>query len=376
VKEIALLYTEFKKMEGHLVQAPNSYLNTLFILNQRRSGGLAEAIPVVIRFGTSLQQIESLRNQLLEFVKSEKREYQGNILTELRDVTEVYSLTLNIVFFYKSNWQNELVRLQRRNKFICAMMIAMQELGIQGPRRMLPGGHEENPYYVQTMPPYTAPVSQSDGPNDVQRPPQSSIPAAQHPSILRHRAPSQSHTRGRSESLSQMGKRVDFSLGMKDVSSGDMPDLYDRRSQSKVTETIREANREEDERRIIEEEEIDEHGEAIASGRSKSRGHSNSQQSAHGAGILRRSTTRSMDQRNSTSSQETHRNRFFPRFGRNAGQSFDLPPVDVEQGCLDPRSGLVSDEAQRVDSSTTEPFPTAPTRSQTDFEMRRFTGRH
>jgi len=256
------------------------------------------------------------------------------------------------------------------------MMIAMQELGIQGPRRMLPGGHEENPYYVQNLPPYTAPVSQSDGPDDVQRPPQSSIPAAQHPSILRHRAPSQSHTRGRSESLSQMGKRVDFSLGMKDVSSGDMPDLYDRRSQSKVTETIREANREEDERRILEEEEINEHGEAIASGRSKSSGHSNSQQSAHGAGILRRSTTRSMDQRNSTSSQETHRNRFFPRFGRNAGQSFDLPPVDVEQGRLDPRSGLVSDEAQRVDSSTTEPFPTAPTRSQIDFEMRRFTERH
>lgn len=367
VKEIALLYTEFKKMEGHLVQAPNSYLNTLFILNQRRSGGLAEAIPVVIRFGTSLQQIESLRNQLLEFVRSEKREYQSNILTELRDVTEVYSLTLNIVFFYKSNWQNELVRLQRRNKFICAMMIAMQELGIQGPRRMLPGGHEENPYYVQTMTPHTAPVSQSGGSDDVQRPPQSPMPNTQHPSILRHRAPSQDHTRGRSESLSQMGKRIDFSLGMKDVSSGDMPDLYDRRSQSRVTETIREANREDAERRIIEEEEIDEYGEAVASGRSKSRGHSNSQQSAHGAGILRRSTTRSMDHRNSTNSQETHRNRFFPRFGRNAGQSFDLPPVDVEQGRLDPRSGLVSDEAQRVDSSNTEPFPAAPTRSQTDL---------
>jgi len=47
VKEISLLYTEFKKMEGHVVQAPNSYLNTLFILNQRRSGGLAEAVPII-----------------------------------------------------------------------------------------------------------------------------------------------------------------------------------------------------------------------------------------------------------------------------------------------------------------------------------------
>ena len=331
-------------MEGHLVQAPNSYLNTLFILNQRRSGGLAEAIPVVIRFGTTLQQIESLRNQLLEFVKSEKREYQGNILTELRDITEVYSLTVNIVFFYKSNWQNELVRLQRRNKFICAMMEAMKELNIEGPRRMLPG-YEENPYYVhQTAVPLHLSVTQPDGPNESRRPPQSTIP--QHPSILR---------RGRGESLSQMGKRVDFSLGMKDIGSGDLPDLYESRSQSKVTETIREANREDAERRI-EEEETDEYGHAVkASGRSLSR--DRSLQSAHEEGILRRSTTLSM-------SQETHRNRFFPRFGGRRS--------DVERGPLDPRSGLVSNEAQRTDSNTTEPFPIAPTRSQTDFELRHF----
>lgn len=81
VKEISLLYTEFKKMEGHIVQAPNSYLNTLFIQNMRRSGGLAEAVPLTVKFGTTLDQIDDLRQHLLEFVKNEKREYQPNILT-------------------------------------------------------------------------------------------------------------------------------------------------------------------------------------------------------------------------------------------------------------------------------------------------------
>ena len=81
VKEISLLYTEFKKMEGHIVQAPNSYLNTLFILNMRRSGGLAEAVPLTVKFGTTLDQIDDLRRRLLEFVELEKREYQPNILT-------------------------------------------------------------------------------------------------------------------------------------------------------------------------------------------------------------------------------------------------------------------------------------------------------
>ena len=81
VKEISLLYTEFKKMEGHIVQAPNSYLNTLFIQNMRRSGGLAEAVPLTVKFGTTLDQIDDLRQRLLEFVRTEKREYQPNILT-------------------------------------------------------------------------------------------------------------------------------------------------------------------------------------------------------------------------------------------------------------------------------------------------------
>ncbi|OAF59252.1 hypothetical protein VC83_04477 [Pseudogymnoascus destructans] len=105
VKEIALLFTEFKKAEGHVVQAPNSYLNTLFILNQRRSGGLAEAVPVTMKFGTTIEQLEGLRVALLESVGTESREHQNNILTELKTVYEAYSTSKNVVFFYKSNWQ-------------------------------------------------------------------------------------------------------------------------------------------------------------------------------------------------------------------------------------------------------------------------------
>lgn len=243
VKEISLLFTEFKKMEGHVVQAPNSYLNTLFILNQRRSGGLAEAVPVTVKFGTTLDQIDGLRRRLLEFVGSENREYQKNILTELTTITEAYSVTLNVVFFYKSNWQNELLRLQRRNKFICAMMVSMQEMGIEGPRLgAVPGATQDYPMFVHNNhpPPYVAaPGSDYKSPDaghgqvsfsrdePIVVPPGGQPTANRHPSILRHRGLSMSRQRG--ESISQMGKRVDFSLGMQNISSGaDMGDIYDK----------------------------------------------------------------------------------------------------------------------------------------------------
>lgn len=245
VKEIALFYTEFKKMEGHIVQAPNSYLNTLFILNQRRSGGLAESVPIVIKFGTTLEQIEGLRERLLEFVGSENREYQKNILTELTTVTEAYSISLNVVFFYKSNWQNELLRLQRRNKFICALMVSMQELRIEGPRQSLAGQKPENPVFLNNAypPPYTAGNSRDDhspgpGPRSgslARDPPfvpaaddgSSPQPIQQMPSILRGRG---STNRMRGESIGQMGKRVDFSLGMTSAiqNGADFGDVFDK----------------------------------------------------------------------------------------------------------------------------------------------------
>ncbi|KAJ8610890.1 hypothetical protein MRB53_038278 [Persea americana] len=107
---------------------------------------------MTFKFGTTLEQIDSLRLKLLEFVKAEKREYQANILTELRDVVEAHAISLNIIFFYKSNWQNELLRLQRRNKFICALMVSMKECGIEGPRMRYPGQKESFPLYMQQMP--------------------------------------------------------------------------------------------------------------------------------------------------------------------------------------------------------------------------------
>jgi small-conductance mechanosensitive channel len=249
VKEISLLFTEFKKMEGHVVQAPNSYLNTLFVLNQRRSGSLAEAIPVTVKFGTTLDQIDGLRRNLLDFVSSENREYQKNIITELTTITEAYSITLNVCFFYKSNWQNELLRLQRRNKFICAMMVSMQELGIEGPRLgPSPGATKDYPTFVHSNDPQADAKAEAEArkETDHQSPdhfrgrvsfsrqepiaaPQADLPTAdRHPStILGQRGFSIGRQRG--ESISDMGRRVDFSLGVKDISSAaDMGDLYEK----------------------------------------------------------------------------------------------------------------------------------------------------
>ncbi|CAG7942461.1 unnamed protein product [Penicillium salamii] len=271
VKEITLLYTEFKKMQGHVVQAPNSYLNGLFILNQRRSGALAEAVPIIIKYGTTIDQLDALRQRLLEFVRSEKRDFQSNILTEMRAVTENFSLTLNVVFFYKSNWQNEGLRLQRRNKFICMLMVALQEIGIEGPRMNLQGAKFDIPFHVnygnertgrggrgEPIEAEEIPLSEDSRhlPENTATSSSSSSGAVRHPSILR-KGMNTATARARGPSISQR-KHVDFSLGMSNMASNDvMGDVFEDRG-VRINDVVRSANRDAAERRIQEETEEEE----------------------------------------------------------------------------------------------------------------------
>ena len=364
VKEISLLFTEFKKMEGHIVQAPNSYLNTLFILNMRRSGGLAEAVPLTVKFGTTLDQIDELRSRLLEYVKAEKREYQPNILTEIRDIVEAYSVNLNVVFFYKSNWQNELLRLQRRNKFICAMMVSMQEIGIEGPRRRIPGTNEDTPFYYHQTAGRIAEVSNAtnnehkSGPGprsgSLARDPAFVPNAADSPGIDRNRSILRNGSRTsrpRGESISAMSKRVDFSLGMKDVSSADiMGDLDDNRSQARVPDIGTDSTSRSRETRIVEEDEANRREDEATFRRAESRtGNSRSP-----FGLGRRASADSQSKMRRGNSL-IHRNRFFSRGKRTEegdeerdlmeqGMA-DIPEVAGLPDRIDPRTGLVSPQA-------------------------------
>ncbi len=366
VKEISLLYTEFKKMGGQIVQAPNSYLNTLFIQNMRRSGGLAEGVPLTVKFGTTLDQIDELRQHLLDFVKAEKREYQPNILTEIRDVVEAHSVNLNVVFFYKSNWQNELLRLQRRNKFICALMISMQEVGIEGPRMRIPGQKEDQPFYYQTTynrtnEPLADDPSSSSGPRsgslsrDAPFVPSAGTPSLhQKGSILRRR---NSTSRARGESLSSMSKRVDFSLGMQDVSSGDiMGSLYEDSGQSRPPQLSRTSPSESRNNpdRIVEEDE----GNLTRS---------MSQRSVFG---LQRTSTDSQS-RLRPSGSALNRHRLFSRYGRKNSKDSekqdlmeqgmaDIPESSEQTRRIDPRSGAIGTQAVRTTTGSDASTVTRP----------------
>ncbi|CEQ41695.1 SPOSA6832_03430, partial [Sporobolomyces salmonicolor] len=128
-----LLSTIFKKIDGTVCQAPHTLLNTKFVQNYRRSGPIWETFTWDVDFGTPFEKIEALRSRMLEFLETEKRDFLPSIDITIQDFDGQGKLTLSAAINYKTSWQNGALKAQRRNKWVCALKVAMGELQIFGP---------------------------------------------------------------------------------------------------------------------------------------------------------------------------------------------------------------------------------------------------
>lgn len=284
---------------------------------------ILQAIPVVCKFGTSLEQIEELRSRLLSFVESEKREYQPKIITELRDIPDMHSVKLNVIFFYKSNWQNELVRLQRRNKLMCALMVSVAEVGIESPNMRWPGQKSTQPVWLQSVNADQMQQSMLDRGTNCN--PFTPTGADLSGSILR--SDSRTSDMGRTTSLNRsasrgsaytQSKKVDFSLGVKDMASSDVSgDVFEDCRKTQRVPMVQ----------VLEEREREEEEASLARSTSRT-------SAEHGSGFMRR-------HRAGSGSVVNHRNRLF-------GNSVDAPDLETGRLGKEGNHGRLSGEAQGI----------------------------
>lgn len=261
----------------------------------------------------------------------------------------MHSVKLNVVFFYKSNWQNELVRLQRRNKFMCALMVSVAEVGIESPNMRWPGQKSTQPVFLQSV--NTDQLQQSvldrdSGDSKHTGDYKPFVPAGA-AGILR--SDSGAGEIGRSTSLGRsasrgsaygQSKKVDFSLGVKDIaSSDDSGDVFEDRRKMQHVPMIR----------VLEEREKEEQEEA-ALARTTSR-----TSSEHGSGFLRR-------HRAGSGSIVSHRNRFLG----SKRSSVDAPDLETGTfGRVEGHHGRLSEEVPRAGPSN------ATVESVEDVEMKK-----
>lgn len=136
VEHIALLYTVFKRVSnGKTVQTPNIVLNSLWVENITRSKAMREQISVFCAFDTSFEDINTLKQELITFVRdpANSRDFFPDIEIEVVNIAEMNKLEIRVEVLHKSNWSNESLRTARRSKFMCALVLALRKVPIAGP---------------------------------------------------------------------------------------------------------------------------------------------------------------------------------------------------------------------------------------------------
>lgn len=123
VDHISLLYTVLRRVDnGKSTQIPNVVLNNMAIENITRSKSMTESLTVSVSFGTTLQDIQKLKEELLLFVRSNNRDFQPELDVAVKGIGSLDKLDLRIDMNFKGNWANQTLTMERRNKFICALV--------------------------------------------------------------------------------------------------------------------------------------------------------------------------------------------------------------------------------------------------------------
>ncbi|KAF3927511.1 hypothetical protein AA313_de0201482 [Arthrobotrys entomopaga] len=153
VEHISLLYTIFRQIDSNkFVQIPNNILNTQNIENVSRSGPMRETVTFAVDFGTSMRDIMLLKSELTAFVEENTRDFRhDNLNVEINSVS-LANLELKVEIKYKGNWADQPKRIERRNKFMSALVAALRKVPIYAPGSADPGlGEPANAQFFVTI---------------------------------------------------------------------------------------------------------------------------------------------------------------------------------------------------------------------------------
>jgi hypothetical protein len=87
----------------------------------RRSGPTSESFAFEVAFETTFEALQQLRGRMLIFVKENTRDYLPIFDVIVDDIPGQAKMVLKADIKYKSNWQQGALKVQRRNKWICAL---------------------------------------------------------------------------------------------------------------------------------------------------------------------------------------------------------------------------------------------------------------
>ncbi|WRT64242.1 uncharacterized protein IL334_001173 [Kwoniella shivajii] len=133
VAKMQLMSSSFKRTDGKYVWIGHNVLSTKIIENIRRSGPISESFTFEVAFDTTFESLQSLRARMLKFCKDNSRDFLPVFDVIVDDIPAQGKMVLKADIKYKSNWQQGALKVQRRNKWICALKMTLADLKVWGP---------------------------------------------------------------------------------------------------------------------------------------------------------------------------------------------------------------------------------------------------
>ncbi|EGF80674.1 hypothetical protein BATDEDRAFT_88006 [Batrachochytrium dendrobatidis JAM81] len=130
VIELNLLTTVFENTDGRTVYAPNSVLSQKMIHNIRRSGDQSEMIELQFSFDTPEDVLREVHARMIQFVKSESREFLPSCDMFIHDFENTNRLRCSFNIKYRGNWQDPTKRWSRRNAFMFTLKHHLKDLEV------------------------------------------------------------------------------------------------------------------------------------------------------------------------------------------------------------------------------------------------------
>ena len=124
VVKMNLMSTSFKRTDGKFVWIGHNVLATKVIENVRRSGATSETFTFEVAFDTTFEALQAFRAKMLKFCRDNSRDFLPVFDVIVDDMPAQGKLVLKADIKYKSNWQQGALKVQRRNKWICALKMA------------------------------------------------------------------------------------------------------------------------------------------------------------------------------------------------------------------------------------------------------------
>ncbi|WVQ97390.1 hypothetical protein IAU59_004502 [Kwoniella sp. CBS 9459] len=187
VAKMQLMSSSFKRIDGKYVWIGHNILSTKVIENIRRSGPIAETFTFEVDFETSFESLQALRGRMLKFCKDNSRDFLPVFDVIVDDIPAQGKMVLKADIKYKSNWQQGALKVQRRNKWICALKMTLADLKIWGPAgagNPSPDAADPTPY---TLVPWDE-VKAAAAPAKSESPPPTFASATAMPSLTDKRA--------------------------------------------------------------------------------------------------------------------------------------------------------------------------------------------